>query len=268
MSYKVDAYSDIGTRKNVNQDALLIKRAKVKGIGEICMGVLCDGMGGLSCGEVASSAFVDRMDVWFRKELPGLLAGQGATELLSDDNTSTENDNIDIDLALGQIEVHWGHLVHDMNERLKEYGNSNGIRLGTTVVAIIIMGDKYLAMNVGDSRAYKFNRRHLTLISHDHSYVQQQIDLGRMTKEEALRSDKKSVLLQCIGASEIVSPEFYQGVIEKKQHVLLCSDGLWRKLSDREIVRITPQRNGINKLANIVMKRGESDNISGLIISA
>ena len=268
MSYKVDAYSDIGTRKNVNQDALLIKRAKVNGIGDICMGVLCDGMGGLSCGEVASSSFVDRMDVWFKHELPGLLMGQGATELLSDSTPSSGNENIDIDLALSQIETNWSSIIHDMNDRLKEYGNSNGIRLGTTVVAIIFLGEKYLAMNVGDSRAYKFNRKDLTLITHDHSFVQQQIDLGRMTEEEAWLSDKKSVLLQCIGASEVVTPEFYEGAIERNQHFLLCSDGLWRKLSAKEIIKVAPQRNGIQKLADMVMKRGESDNISGLIISA
>lgn len=267
MGYKVDAYSDIGTRKNVNQDALLIKRAKVKNIGEICMGVLCDGMGGLSCGEVASSAFVDRMDVWFRKELPGLLSGQGATALLSDEGPSTGNENIDINLVFSQIEDQWFNIVRDMNERLKAYGNSNGIKLGTTVVAIIFLGDKYLSMNVGDSRAYKFNHRALSLISHDHSYVQQQIDLGRMTEEEALVSDKKSVLLQCIGASEVATPEFYNGVTDRGQHYLLCSDGLWRKLSAKEMIKIAPQRNGIRKLSELVMRRGESDNISGLIIS-
>jgi serine/threonine protein phosphatase PrpC len=88
-----------------------------------------------------------------------------------------------------------------------------------------------------------------------------------MTEAEAMHSDKKSMLLQCIGASESVVPEFFKGQIEKNLNFLLCSDGLWRKLEDKEIVSIAPQKNGIKKLTEMVMNRGESDNVSGLIIS-
>ncbi|SDI35664.1 Serine/threonine protein phosphatase PrpC [Pseudobutyrivibrio sp. 49] len=262
MGFKVDAYSDIGTKKSVNQDALLIKQAKAAGYGNICMGVLCDGMGGLSCGEVASSAFVNRMDTWFKTELPQLLLDRNITEPLKGtaDISSTGH-------LLTKVEGQWKKVVTEMNDRLKVYGNENGIRLGTTVVAIIIVGEEYMTMNVGDSRAYRFNKKQLAQVSHDHSYVQQQLELGRMTEAEALASDKKSVLLQCIGASESVSPDFFTGKIENNMNFLLCSDGLWRKLVEKEIMGIAPQRNGIKKLTEMVMKRGETDNISGLIIS-
>lgn len=262
MGFKVDAYSDMGTKKKVNQDALLIKQAKAAGYGNICLGVLCDGMGGLSCGEVASSAYVNRMDTWFKTELPQILLDKNITEpldKLADTSLASQ--------LLTRIEGHWRRVATEMNDKLKAYGNTNGIRLGTTIVAIIIVGDEYMTMNVGDSRAYNFNKKNLAQVSHDHSYVQQQIELGRMTAQEALNSDKKSMLLQCIGASESVSPDFHRGKIERNMNFLLCSDGLWRKLEEKEIMGIAPQRNGIKKLAEIVMDRGESDNISGLIIS-
>ncbi|MBR5636703.1 MAG: serine/threonine-protein phosphatase [Pseudobutyrivibrio sp.] len=262
MGFKVDAYSDIGTKKNVNQDALLIKQATAMNIGNICMGILCDGMGGLSCGEVASSAFVNRMDSWFKMELPQMLSDQNATEPLYGKETMTQASHL-----LSRVEGQWKKIVTEMNEKLKAYGNSNGMRLGTTVVAIIIIGDEYMTMNVGDSRAYKFGKKKLEQVSHDQSYVQQQVELGRMTEAEAMHSDKKSMLLQCIGASESVVPEFFKGQIEKNLNFLLCSDGLWRKLEDKEIVSIAPQKNGIKKLTEMVMNRGETDNISGLIIS-
>ncbi len=262
MSYKVDAYSDIGTKKNVNQDALLIKQAKAKDIGNICMGVLCDGMGGLSCGEVASSAFVNRMDDWFKTELPSLLMLSDATEKL--DTAIDEDFSSKI---LKRVQGHWSSIVTQMNNKLRDYGAKNGMRLGTTVVAILILGDYYLTMNVGDSRAYKFNKKQLAQVSHDQSYVQQQVELGRMTEEEALHSDKKSMLLQCIGASEIVQPEFFTGEVERNLHFMLCSDGLWRKLEAKEIVEIAPQKNGIKRLTDLVISRGETDNISGLIIT-
>ena len=137
MGFKVDAYSDIGTKKNVNQDALLIKQATAMNIGNICMGILCDGMGGLSCGEVASSAFVNRMDSWFKMELPQMLSDQNATEPLYGKETMTQASHL-----LSRVEGQWKKIVTEMNGKLKAYGNSNGMRLGTTVVAIIIIGDE------------------------------------------------------------------------------------------------------------------------------
>ncbi|MCR5195638.1 MAG: serine/threonine-protein phosphatase [Pseudobutyrivibrio sp.] len=253
MSFKVDAYSDIGTKKNVNQDALLIKQATVKTIGNVCLGVLCDGMGGLSCGEVASAAFIDRMDSWFKGEFPKLL--------------ETLGENVDLELLIEKVKNQWNDITTEINDKLKSYGIEKGIRLGTTVVAIIIIGNKYLVMNVGDSRAYKFYKKKIEQVSHDQSYVQQQLELGRMTEEEAKHSDKKSVLLQSIGASEHVVPECFYGETERGWHFLLCSDGLWRKLTHKEIIGITPQKDGIKRLTDLVKNRGETDNISGLIIS-
>ena len=88
-----------------------------------------------------------------------------------------------------------------------------------------------------------------------------------MTYEEAVNSDKKSILLQCIGASEEVKPDFYRGICYKGEHYLLCSDGLWRKLEPNEIVELATKKNGVKELTELVKKRGETDNISGLLIS-
>ncbi len=260
MKFKTDAYSDIGTKKSVNQDALLLKQASIQKDKTICFACLCDGMGGLSQGEVASSSFIKRMDEWFNTELPSLLSEEGCTEELN----KLQADRC---VNLDAVKVHWEHIVQQMNLRIQRYGDSQGIRLGTTVIAILIMNDEYIAMNVGDSRAYRFDSSEIELISHDHSYVQQQIDMGRMTNEEALASDKKSVLLQCIGASEIVEPEFYFGKCKEGLNFLLCSDGLWRHLTTEEIKGIAVQNKGLENLTKIVMERGETDNISSLLIS-
>ena len=83
MKYNTDAYSDVGIKKTVNQDALLIKQANSRDRGRICMACLCDGMGGLSCGEVASATFIDRMDNWFREELPAALVTENVTMQLN-----------------------------------------------------------------------------------------------------------------------------------------------------------------------------------------
>ena len=262
MGFIVDAYSDRGIKKNVNQDALLVKQGNVDGIGNICIGVLCDGMGGLSSGEVASSSFIDRMDEWFKNELPALLVDNDRTVPLNGEIYMCNASDLK-----KKIEVSWKRIIFDMNNKIMSYGVEKGIRLGTTVVAIIIIGDTYLSMNVGDSRGYKFDTKSIEMVSHDHSYVQQQVELGRMTIEEAELSDKKSVLLQCIGASKKVEPEFFTGKFNRNIHFVLCSDGFWRKLKPQEIMFIAPQPKGLEKLTQMAMDRGENDNISSLIIS-
>ena len=84
--FKVDAYSDIGNKKKVNQDSLIVKQARTNNIGRVCFACLCDGMGGLSQGEVASASFVNRMGQWFENEFPRIIAVEDATEDLSQAN--------------------------------------------------------------------------------------------------------------------------------------------------------------------------------------
>ncbi len=261
MEYIIDAYSDIGNRKKVNQDALLVKQARAGSLGRVCFACLCDGMGGLSQGEIASASFINRMSQWFQSEFPSLLMPSAdETEDLSGGSTTNYKG------YWRNIEVQWSSICKEMNQKLGQYGRNQGIRLGTTAVAIILIGNEYLVMSVGDSRAYLIDKKNVIQITHDQSYVQQQMDMGRMTPEQAATSSQKSVLLQCIGASENVYPDFFRGEFDRKSRFLLCSDGLWRLLSDSEIIKYTAQKDGIKKLTELVKGRGETDNISGLVI--
>ncbi|MBP5326004.1 MAG: serine/threonine-protein phosphatase [Pseudobutyrivibrio sp.] len=258
--FNTDAITDIGIKKSVNQDALLIKQAHSASVGDICFGCLCDGMGGLSAGEIASSALVHRMDEWFRVELPGLLSRPDFTESLAE-SPACEN------IYLRQVEKNWDFIVNEMNIRLQQYGLQKGIRIGTTIVAILVIENDYIIMNVGDSRAYRCSDVECDLLTHDHSYVQKQMDMGRMTKEEAKVSDKKSVLLQCVGASEQVVPSFYYGKCGDNNKYLLCSDGLWRRMEEKEILNMLKRKQALEAMTNLVKERGETDNISGLVIA-
>lgn len=257
MVFKTDAYTDKGIKKEVNQDALIIKQARTEKRGKVCFACLCDGMGGLSLGEVASSSFIDRMERWFNEDLPSVLSPTDITVRL--DCAEDDND------CFKQIQSQWNQIVQQMNYKLKKYGEEKGLKLGTTAVAIFFMSGKYITMSVGDTRAYCIEGSKVSQITHDHSYVQRQIDLGYMTKSEAETSKQKSVLLQCIGASEKVIPDFYTGEADGKTF-FMCSDGLWRKLSDAEIIKYLDKAEGIKSLAEIVKQRGETDNISGLMV--
>ena len=266
--YIIDAYSDIGNKKKVNQDALLVKQARTTSYGRVCFACLCDGMGGLSQGEIASASFINRMSQWFQNEFPVLLA---ESEEGTEDLSAVITENLSKVEPRGNdywrhIESQWAAICRQMNYGLRQYGDKQGIRLGTTAVAVLFIKDEYLIMNVGDSRAYLVDKKNINQITHDQSYVQQQVDLGKMTPEEAAVSPQKSVLLQCVGASDTVSPDFFRGKCEKKNRFLLCSDGLWRLLKKDEIIKWTAQKDGIKKMTEMVKDRGETDNISGLVI--
>lgn len=267
MEYKICVSTDKGTVKEVNQDAAIVKVAATKSHGRILFAVMCDGMGGLSCGEVASSMAVKRFENWFLTELPGALAATNATERL--DGPETDGGCID------EIAREWNILAQDINNELIAYGNSNCLKLGTTVVCAIVIGDEFLIMNIGDSRAYLIDDNEVSLITHDQSLVQDMIDRGVMTPEQAEESTQKSVLLQCLGAAGSVSPQLIRGEITSPASLILCSDGFWRKLYREDLLEAAatakdkdePEMKAeLDRLIELVKSRGETDNITAVEI--
>jgi len=106
--------------------------------------------------------------------------------------------------------------------------------------------------------------------------VQDMIDKGLMTEEEAEKSPQKSILLQCVGASDVVVPQFVRGRVHAGTSILMCSDGFWRKLSEEEIVdKLMKSRalseeemkKELDNMVELLKKRGETDNISAIHIA-
>ena len=89
---------------------------------------------------------------------------------------------------------------------------------------------------------------------------------NKLMKEEARISDKKSLLLQCVGASKVVTPEFYYGKCRRNEIFLLASDGFWRRLELSEIAKMITRKEGLKELTERVKERGETDNISSLFV--
>ena len=212
--------TDKGTVKEVNQDSTMVKVANSDKYGRIALGVLCDGMGGLTQGEVASSMFVRRMQDWFAFELPMVLSRTNATQKL-DGNDEVED-------IVADICREWQTLAIDMNRKIFDFG--------TTAVAFLVIGNEFAIMNIGDSRAYKISGEEIALLTHDQSVVQDMIDKGMMTPKEAEVSPQRSVLLQCVGASMNVLPQFVRGEIKEDSSIVICSDGFWRKLYQEELI--------------------------------
>ena len=147
MDIRACIYTDIGTTKSVNQDSSMVKVAMTVAQKKLAIAVLCDGMGGLSSGEVASSAVIRRMEKWFYEELPDLLNEKNQTMQLNENEEKR-------DYIWELIRSNWYSIVQEMNEQIAEYGKKRNIILGTTVVAVMVLDNEFLTMNVGDSRIY------------------------------------------------------------------------------------------------------------------
>lgn len=240
------AVSDKGAVKETNQDSVLIKKLKTEQ-GDTCvLGCVCDGLGGLSAGEMASCTAAMQYGEWFVTEFP---------HFYPDVNT---------------IKVSLAELSQQINRRIYYYGKENAFRVGTTTSGVLLMGNTYLTFNVGDSRVYRCRDGNLSQLTKDNSFVQEEIDAGRMTQEEALKSGKDHVLTRCLGGFErLESVDFTVGEVLPGDIFMFCSDGGRHKISSEEYGRILSNVSSKENLKTLlpqvvseVIRRGEEDNIS------
>lgn len=248
---EVIAHSDIGVVKSVNQDSISAKVVQTSK-GECFMAILCDGMGGLSEGELASTTCVRTFMRWFDDNLERILKNG---------------------TSLSLIQRTWEKMIKELNSRINQYGVSKGISLGTTLLAFLAIGNEYLIVNVGDCRAYRI-RDHVDQLTKDQTVVGLDVEKGILSKEQAEKDKRRNVLLQCVGASKVLIPDYFRGNIAKKDAFLLCSDGFRHMLSEEEIedaLSLSHYRGTANMqqtlidCVNLVKVRGERDNITALI---
>lgn len=213
MDFLVSTYTDVGIRKKTNQDSALIEVAQTP-YGRVALGVVCDGMGGLAKGELASATLIRRFDSWFQNELSSLL-NEGFTEQ--------------------KLHEKWNEIIQEQGKKIWDYGTVNRLRCGTTCVAVLLYQDKYYCLNVGDSRAYLVKKNEIFVLTKDQTFIQREMDLGRLTEEEAKVHPQRSVLLQCVGASEVIVPDFYVGDIETEDVFMMCSDGFRHIITQEEL---------------------------------
>lgn len=254
MSLLAAAYTDRGNTKESNQDSLCIKEAKTA-VGNIIMAVLCDGMGGLDKGELASSHVILQLSKWFEEELPKQI-------MLAD--------------YIHDIKLRWNEILREANRKISEYGKENKIQLGTTVtVVLVIHEEKYLIGHIGDSRAYLLDDSGMFQLTEDQTLVASEVRAGRLAPEAAEVDPRRNVLLQCVGASDEITPAIYEGSIQWGNIVLICSDGFRHKISKEEMYStLRPglledereMEDSLKALTETVKDREETDNITSVLI--
>ena len=252
MNFLSAYHTDVGIKKKNNQDSLLIHQAQTEK-GNVLLAVVCDGMGGLAKGEVASACMIRAFSKWFCTELPQIISSGMEPDMLR---------------------ASWENLVDAVNEQITDYGDRLGISLGTTCVALLIVENTYYLMNIGDSRAYLLSDN-IYQLTKDQTYVQREIDEGRMTYEQSLVDPKRSVLLQCVGASVEIEPDFFMGDVYINQCFMLCCDGFRHVVTPQEMYQLlNPAAAGskevmlrnLNYLTELNKSRMETDNITACLI--
>jgi protein phosphatase len=142
--------------------------------------------------------------------------------------------------------------------------------MGTTTTVLILLPHRYLIGQVGDSRAYLLRENRFLQLTKDHSYVQEQVDLGLLTPEQARVHPYSNVITRCIGANAEVVPDIYFGHLRAGDVLLLASDGLTGMLEDEQLAGILSGDGGpqqwVDKLINEANRRGGLDNITAIII--
>lgn len=256
MKFMATADTDVGITKEINQDSLLIKHA-ISPSGEVLMAVVCDGMGGLSKGELASATVIRAFSDWFERELP------------------FELEHPDLDIIGGK----WERMLMQMNTKIMDHCNrinmnrEKKVTMGTTFSGILFVNDEYVIVHVGDTRVYQISSG-IKQLTEDQTFVAREIKLGRMTPEQAKIDKRRNLLLQCVGASKAVRPQILRGKTEKGSFVI-CSDGFRHEISEDEICQNLSPINLVDKTAmhtrtkaliELVKSRRERDNITAVVI--
>jgi PPM family protein phosphatase len=234
------ARTDVGMIRSGNEDSFAVDYSEHRGLF-----IVADGMGGHAAGEVASEMAVQIV----QRELAEL-----------HDVTTAESP-----AKVAQSLKRANRAIHDRT--ITEVDKQG---MGTTASVLLLSKGKYLIGQVGDSRVYLLRDGALSQLTKDHSYVQEQVDAGFLTPEQARYHPYSNVITRCVGASPDVEPDIYSGEVARDDVYLVASDGLtgmvddWR-LKQLLMARVTPERI-VNSLIAEANGRGGLDNITAIVV--
>ena len=232
------ARTDVGLIRSGNEDNYLM-------VPERGIFIVADGMGGHAAGEVASEMAV-RIVAQDLGSFRGLTPDDAASRMIQ--------------------------AIRDANAAIYERTLSEHDKrgMGTTCTVLVLHANRYLLGQVGDSRGYLMREGVFHQLTKDHSYVQEQVDAGYLTPEQARTHPYSNVITRCVGASGDVTPDLFSGVVRAGDVFLLASDGLTGMLEDDVLAAIvksegTPER-WVDRLVGEANRRGGLDNITVVIV--
>lgn len=222
--------TEVGHVRTHNEDSFLVKPP---------LFAVADGMGGHAAGEVASSITVNTL-------------AQAAPA-----HADAE--------ALGRAVEQANHAVMDASE-----AGQGKPGMGTTCTAAMIEGSKLAIAHVGDSRAYLLHKGTLIRVTHDHSFVEELVDSGEITADEARVHPNRSIITRALGSDRNMYADHFELTVEEDDRLLLCSDGLSGMLTDSEIedIMVTSPHpeECVTALVEAALRAGGEDNVTAIVV--
>ena len=238
--------SDIGRKRKTNQDSICVDHVNH-------FYAVADGMGGHNGGDIASQLSVKVMPEFYQK-----------------------NSTLEPQLLMK-------NMIQEINrailQKAEEQPELHG--MGTTVSAMYFHGQALIIGNVGDSRVYMVNNDNIFQMTRDHSFVQEKLNLGIYTRDEAVKDPQKNVLVRSVGFENEINVDVFNYRICKNDIFMICSDGLHGKVSDGDILHIVQKniadpsacgledvKNAVDELIQQANDNGGQDNISVILAVA
>ena len=236
------AKTDIGKAREKNQDYYYIPSSQ----DDLQLFILADGMGGYNGGEVASNFAVKAAHNY----------------ILSNFEKSKENRDALLSLVKESMQ-YANKIVYEKAIQSEELKN-----MGTTLDICLIYENKAFISHIGDSRVYRIRKDFMRRLTKDHSYVQQLVDEGKITKEESVNHPKKNMLIKALGCTEYIEPDVTVKGFIKGDIMLMCTDGLTNMIPENEILKILKENldNPSKVLVDKANELGGLDNITTVII--
>ena len=245
MDYEFAAATHVGRVRSNNEDAVAVNRTAK-------LALLADGMGGYNAGEVASEMAVGKV----RAELARWLTQAGQHPLAAA-----------VRQTIQQCLDHANRAILDAAHANPQYAG-----MGTTLVLAAFLGARLMLAHVGDSRCYRLRAGVLAQITRDHSWLQEQIDAGLLTRQQAANSSSRNLVTRALGVEEHMQADINEFEVQPGDLYLLCSDGLTEMVKDAQILALLEPPHSLQVKASGLIEAanaaGGRDNISVILAMA
>jgi serine/threonine-protein phosphatase Stp1 len=226
------AATDKGMVRKRNEDRVVCRP-------EVGLWAVADGAGGHGSGDVASAAIADALSAI----PPGLTAAE----------------------MLAQLRLRLSAVNQELTQQAA--AREQGGTIASTVVVLLVRGEHYAALWAGDSRAYLLRDGMLLRVTRDHSLVQEMVDAGTITAEEAEHHPRGNIITRAVGGGDELELDKVVGRVEPGDRFLLCSDGLFKDLPEAEIAALLSAGRDAAALIEAANAAGARDNVSAVVLA-
>lgn len=254
LSTHVGAHTDIGVQRELDEDALMTQELRIALAGAYVNAgiyVVADGMGGHAAGEVASTLAVQAAANTMAQQLVELAS---STQAIDDE----------------RLKEIVGQAVEKANLAVYEESRRRNNDMGTTITLAVVVGDRCMIGNVGDSRTYLLRDKKLQRISQDHSLVMRLVAIGQITEEEIYTHPHRNAILRSLGERPDVEVDTFPLRLQPGDALFLCSDGQWEMVHDPRLnevlISVADPQAACEQLVDEANANGGEDNITAVLV--